>query len=129
VDTREKIVQLETLPALLSIGEWSAIAGLFDPLTLVQAERLASIALAGRRLAVIVIPDDRALLSSHARATLIAALREVDAVSIAEPEQLNRICSELPSVHVYYDKQAERLRSAEFIELVRQRQKSVEALK
>ncbi len=122
-------MQHQTLPGILSIGEWSVVIGFFDPLTLAQAERLSSIAGGGRRLAVIVIPDNRALLSSHARATLIAALREVDAVTIAEPEQLDRICSELPNVRVHYDAEAERLRSAEFVEFVRQRQKSVEVLK
>jgi hypothetical protein len=122
VDTREKIVQLETLPALLSHGQWSAVTGFFDPLTLAQAERLSSIANAGRRLAVIVIPDSETLLSSRARATLIAALREVDAVAIGEPEQLRRLCSELPNVRLHHDEEAERLRSAEFVELVRQRQ-------
>jgi hypothetical protein len=122
VDTREKIVQLESLPALLSKGEWSAVTGFFDPLTLAQAERLSSIADAGRRLAVIVIPDNETLLSSRARATLMAALREVDAVAIAAPEQLRTLCSELPNLRLHHDEEAERLRSAEFVEFVRQRQ-------
>lgn len=129
MDTRKKIVQFEALPSVLSRGDWSAVTGFFDPLTLVQAERLSSIARHGRRIVVIVDPGAEALLSSHARATLIAALRDVDAVAIAEPEQVKKLCSELPNVRVHQDDEAERLRSAEFVEFVRIRQKSAEALK
>jgi hypothetical protein len=129
VDTREKIVQLEALSSLLARDEWSAVTGFFDPLTLVQAERLSSISRPGMRLAVAVIPDSGALLSSHARATLVAALREVDAVTIAEPEQFKKVCSELPNVRLHHDPEAERLRSAEFEEFVRERQRSAEILK
>lgn len=129
MDTREKIVQFETLSALLSDGEWSAVCGYFDPLTLVQAERLSSIAGNGRRLAVIVSPDDRTLLACDARATLIAALREVDVVTIAEPQDFKKLCSSLPNVRVYDDKEAECLRSAEFVEFICQRQKLAEVLR
>ncbi len=129
MDTRAKIVQLEVLPALLSNGEWSAVIGFFDPLTLAQAERLSKIAHAGRRVAVIIMPAEEALLSNYARATLIAALREVDAVTVAEAERVKQLCSELPNVHVHHDEEAERLRSAEFVEFVRQRQKPAEVLK
>lgn len=129
MDTREKIVEFERLPSVLSRGEWSAVTGFFDPLTLVQAERLSSIARYGRRVAVIVVPGTAALLSTHARATLIAALRDVDTVTIAEPEQVQTLGSRLPNVHVHQDHEAERLRSAEFVEFVRSRQKSVEVVK
>ena len=129
MDTREKIIESEVLPSVLSRGEWSAVTGFFDPLTLVQAERLSRIARHGRRVAVIVVPGSEALLSAHARATLIAALRDIEAVAIAEPEQVQTLCSRLPNVHLHQDQEAERLRSAEFVEFVRSRQKSVEVVK
>jgi hypothetical protein len=129
VDTREKIVHFEALPSVLSRGEWSAVTGFFDPLTLVQAERLSTIARHGRRIAVIVVPGSETLLSSHARATLIAALRDVDAVAIAEPAQVKKLCSQLPNVHVHQDDEADRLRSTDFVVFVRTRQKAAEALK
>jgi glycerol-3-phosphate cytidylyltransferase-like family protein len=129
VDTRAKIVNFEALPSMLSRGNWSAVTGWFDPLTLVQAERLSTIARDGRRIAAIVVPGNEPLLSSYARATLIAALRYVDAVAIGEPDQVEKLYSQLPNLRVHQDDQAEQLRSAEFVEFVRTRQKSAEALK
>ncbi len=129
MDTREKIVPFESLPALLSRGQWSAVTGFFDPLTLAQAERLAAIANHGKRIAAIVNPDTGTLLTSDARAILIAGLREVDVVAIADPEQLAKLCSALPGVRVHDDEEAERTRSAEFIDFIWRRQKSAEVLK
>lgn len=129
MDTREKIIEFEVLSSVLSRGEWSIVTGFFDPLTLVQAERLSTIARHGRRVAVIVVPGSEPLLSPHARATLIAALRDIEAVAIAEPEQVQTLCSQLPNVHLHEDREAERLRSAEFVKFVRSRQKSMEAAK
>ncbi len=121
VDTSEKIVDLDGLPALLEKGEWRAVAGLFDPLTLTQAQRVAAAAEAGQKVLVIVIPDRDTLLTAEARAALVAGLRSIDAVIIGDPEKVG-----IPGVRIPWDEAAERERSAEFIRFVLRRQKSAE---
>ncbi len=86
VDTRSKIVPPECFGQLMETGDWIVIAGLFDPLTAVQANRLAAFRKDGGKLAAIVLKDPNALFDDDARATLIASLRDVHAVTIAEPE-------------------------------------------
>ncbi len=126
MDTREKIVKIENLPALLLQGEWAAITGLFDPLTQVQAERLSVFAEKGRMILAVVLPDSATLIAVEARAALVAALRQVDAVVIADDKHLTAICSGLPNVCIHHDRQGEERRSAEFIEFILRRQHSAE---
>lgn len=122
MDTRGKIVSLDNVPPLLETGEWTVVAGLFDPLTLAQAQRVAAIeGEAGRRILAVVIPDADTLLSAEARAALMAALRSVDAVVIANPEQIRG-----PHTRIHEDLVADRERSAEFVRFVLRRQKSAE---
>ena len=83
MDTREKIVSLPQLPALLATGKWQAITGYFDPLTPAQIERLAAASHDGRKLLAIVDPARNTLLPAEARAQLLASLRMVHAVVIA----------------------------------------------
>ncbi len=121
MDTREKIVGRDSLAALLASGEWTVVAGLFDPLTLTQAHRLAKAADRGQKILAAVIPDAGTLLPTQARAELVAGLRSVGAVVIATPEQIS-----MPGVQIHEDSAAERERSAEFVRFVLQRQKSAE---
>lgn len=90
-------------------------AGYFDPLTAEQAVRLANLK-GGRRLLALVLDRSDALLPVDARTTLIAALREVDAVAKA---------SELPddlAVEVDADLASDEERSRDFVEFVLARQ-------
>ncbi len=64
----------EPARALLGEGAWVVIAGLFDPLTALQAKRLSGFRRAGRKLMAIVEPGENPLLNAEARAALIAAL-------------------------------------------------------
>ncbi len=121
MDTREKIVDRDTIAALLASGQWTVVAGLFDPLTLTQAQRLAVNAGTGRRKLAVVIPDGDTLLPAQARAELVAGLRSVDVVVIAKPEQIR-----MPGVHIEEDAAAERERSEEFVRFVLRRQASAE---
>ena len=123
MDTREKIVPLAELPSRMGPGKWLAVVGLFDPLTAVQASRLAELA-DGRRLLAIVLDEPGTLLPADARAALIAALREVSVVSIAAPGEWESKLPGTPTVTVSYDPEAERARTAEFIEFVLNRQAS-----
>jgi hypothetical protein len=121
LDTRKKVLALEAIPALVGAEEWTAVAGVFDPLTLTQAERLAAVAHrhAGQRILAVVVPDSAALLSAEARAALVASLRSVDAVVIAQPGEIRRC-----GLDVEEDARAERERSAEFIRFVLRRQRA-----
>ncbi len=121
MDTREKIVGRESVEALLASGEWTVVTGLFDPLTLTQARRLAKAADGGRKILAAVISDANTLLPAQARAELVAGLRSVDAVVIANPEQIR-----MPGVHIEEDAAAERERSADFVRFVLRRQESTE---
>jgi hypothetical protein len=103
------MLPVERVPALLNSGKWTVIAGLFDPMTAAQGQRIARCREGGNKLLAIVLEDGETLLPAGARAALVAALRAVDAVTIAPaaewaapPEDLN----------------AERARTAEFVQFV-----------
>src|SRR5215469_8887729 len=77
LDTRNKIKPLKDLNSVLVDSKWIAIAGFFDPLTSIQASRLAEIAKKGHNVLAIVLTAPDCLLPSDARAALVAAVREV----------------------------------------------------
>lgn len=125
MDTREKIVPLDKVAALLGTAAWVGVVGLFDPLTAVQACRLAEIAKNdGRKLLAIVLQADNALLSADARAALLAALRVVDLVATAEPPQWRCALADGADIQIIEDPEGERARSAEFIQFILDRQQS-----
>jgi hypothetical protein len=118
LDTREKIVTAEQLPNLDGSAEWTAVVGLFDPLTATQARRLH-----GRNLLAVVLDVPDTLLPAAARAELVAALRNVSAVLIAKPEtwrsQVPAFCST-----IIEDLDQDRNRTAEFVDFVLDRQRN-----
>lgn len=121
MDTREKIAAAESLPALLGAGEWTVIAGFFDPMTTAQAKRIAGHRKRGRKLLVIVLEGEGTLLSAPARAALAAALRSVNAVTIAPESEWRSAIPE--GVHaVSEDATAERARTADFVRFIVERQ-------
>lgn len=125
VDTREKIVSLEEVRTLAESGEWAAVVGLFDPLTLTQAERIRAIAnvAPARKILAVVVREPDTLLTEEARAALVAGLRDVDAVTISTADAV-RECD----IAVYEDAAAERERTAEFVNFIRRRQQDSEAV-
>jgi hypothetical protein len=121
MDTRTKIVAFDHACSLLSEG-WAVVLGVFDPLTLEQGSRLEQVALKGKVL-VVVDPAEHCLLSAEARAKLVAALRSVDAVCIADLARARSFCAEIPGLFVDDDRAAENKRTSDFMEFVRGRQK------
>ena len=115
MDTREKIVSVEQLAARLDRGPWLAVVGAFDPLTLAQAERLAQLSGNGKAVLAVVEPGSGTLLPVEARAILVAALKSVRMVVVAE-------ASALPPVEIVRDDAGEKERSAAFVEHVKGRQ-------
>jgi hypothetical protein len=120
LDTREKIVGLKDLPHRLGNANWLAVVGTFDPLTLAQADRLAELTARGRSILTVVQPGVDSLLPAEARAALIAALRSVQLVVIADAASL----PPHPQIEILKDEAGERKRSAEFVERIACRQKA-----
>lgn len=118
MDTREKIVPLEDLPARLGTGRWAAVVGRFDPLTLAQAERVAKLSEVGRSILIVVERGEDCLLPVEARAALVAALRAVQLVVMGEAHQL----PVHPRMEMIADEEGERERSAEFVRFIAERQ-------
>jgi len=115
VDTREKIVPLEELRRRVEAGEWLAVVGLFDPLTALQAARVAAIGNGEGQLAAIVLDEPDTLLPAEARAALVAGLRRVRLVSIARRDEWRNM---LGRAKIFED----RTHSDEFVQFVFERQ-------
>ncbi len=113
LDTRAKIAGLAELPDRVKDGQWTAIVGLFDPLTAQQAERIAAHAQSGRNILAIVAVGENTLLSQEARAILIAALRQVQLVALVSDGWRASLLS-LPNLLIDEDETAELNRSREF---------------
>lgn len=119
MDTREKIVPLNEIAARLDEREWLAVVGLFDPLTAVQAKRVAELrANDQRNILAIVLTATDTLLSADARAVLVAALRDIDLVTIAEGDAWGSVIGDNARVRIVEDSESERARSADFVRFV-----------
>lgn len=105
--------------ALLGQGDWTVIVGLFDPLTVAQAQRISAMAETGCKILAVVLPERETLLAAEARAALVAGLRHVAAVVISDPAHIST-----GNAPVDQDDAAERNRSAEFIDFVILRQRA-----
>lgn len=98
--------------------------GFFDPLTAVQAKRLADAATADRKLLAVVLQAQDRLLSADARAALVAAVRGVSAVVIANYQQWHSSLPEGADITILDDLRADKKRSEEFVEFILRRQEA-----
>ena len=80
MDTRTKIIPAIEAQRLMENGA-VAVSGYFDPLTLAHAERLQSFKRPGSLLLVVISSPPDPILSSLARAQLVAGLACVDRVT------------------------------------------------
>ena len=117
MDTREKIISEEQLPELLASGTWLAVVGRFDPMTAVEAERLAEFARLGKVLGI-VLEDEEALLPADARAVLVASLRDVSAVVVVHAQKWEALLPKNAALSVIEDLVGEGVRRQEFIDCV-----------
>jgi bifunctional ADP-heptose synthase (sugar kinase/adenylyltransferase) len=103
MDTRSKILTLESALALQPPRPLALVSGFFDVLRAAHARDLAEVrrrAAAGALMAV-VLPHPTALLSQRARAEMVAALRVIDYVLTINDADLDRIAAALhPAVVV-----------------------------
>jgi len=117
VDTRDKIISLADVSTALANGEWVAVVSGFDPMTVFEAERLAELG-KDRKLLAVVLEEDGTLLEASARAALVAALRDVYAVTIASPQSWQAVLKQNPAMKVIEDPTADAARRNAFVEMV-----------
>ncbi len=111
---------LRDLPARLGDGNWLAVIGRFDPLTLAQAERVVNLKEEGRSIMGVIEPGEDCLLPVEARAALVAALGAVQLVVIGEAADLKQYTQ----IELVADEEGDRKRSAEFVHFIAQRQRA-----
>jgi bifunctional ADP-heptose synthase (sugar kinase/adenylyltransferase) len=116
VNTRSKIVDAA---AFSGNGPVIVITGYFDPLLAWHARELESIRGRAGAIAVVVLPLVGELLPQRARAVLVAALRVIDYVLIADNEDLDRLFAELKPVEIVRLEGDDLRRRGELIEHVR----------
>lgn len=87
MDTRNKIKTWDEIAPALERGDWSIVAGEFDPLTAGAAERIGSLTEPGSPLLAVIERGANPLFDADSRAVLLAGLRGVDAVTIDPPAE------------------------------------------
>jgi hypothetical protein len=87
LDTREKIKSLNDLRSLVADDQWTALVGVFDPFTADTVETIEHARTPGRKLLVVIRSEPDELLSAESRAILLAGVRSVNAVHVAETEK------------------------------------------
>ena len=98
-------------------------SGTFDVLRAEHARELAAIRnRTGMPLLVVVLPLENEMLPQRARAEMVAALRMVDYVVIADPAGLDRLIGVLRPAEVVRMEAADAHRTRQFIEHVHRRQ-------
>jgi glycerol-3-phosphate cytidylyltransferase-like family protein len=118
MDTRDKIVDAS---GCRGEGRLVAVTGYFDPLLAWHARELESISQRAGAIAAIVLPLTGELLPPRARAELVAALRMVDYVLIAENGDLDGLFAELKPVEIVRLEDEDFRRRGELMDHVRQR--------
>jgi len=124
LDTRRKIVAPEAISRSQPI---ILVSGFFDPLLASHANRLEALRRDGRRLAVLLSDPPDPVLPLRVRAQLVAALRAVDYVLLAdgaatdhnsESEIIRRVQPE----EIVREEKADQRRTRELIAYIRARQ-------
>jgi glycerol-3-phosphate cytidylyltransferase-like family protein len=124
MDTRSKILTLESALALDPPRPLVVVAGLFDVLRTTHVSDLAE---ARRRtsagsLMAVVLRDSESVLNQRARAELVAALCVIDYVLTAQNADLDRIAAALHPIAVVRLEDADRRRVRQLIAHVHSRQ-------
>jgi hypothetical protein len=120
VDTRNKIIGFEAALRAVRAENLRVLTGRFDPLTSEHASRLQEFAKGGLVL-VFVLDYEGSLLPAAARAELMAALRGVRYVSIAEGAKLTEALQGLDSQEVAREEEADQERQERLVAQIRQR--------
>jgi hypothetical protein len=116
VNTQIKIVDAA---ACCGNGPVTVVTGYFDPLLAWHAQEFESIRGRASALAVVVLPLGGELLSQPGRAILVAALRVIDYVLVADNEDLDGLFAELKPAEIVRLEDDDLRRRGELIEHVR----------
>jgi glycerol-3-phosphate cytidylyltransferase-like family protein len=122
MDTRSKILTLADAASLA--GPLAIVTGYFDVLraahirALVELHRRAG----GAKLLAVVLPAPDEILAQRARAELVAALRVIDYVVIADAAEAHRLADSLQPVEIVRLEAADARRARELREHVHRRQ-------
>ena len=108
-------------PACRGGGRLTAVTGYFDPLLAWHARELERIRERAEAIAVILLPLTGELLPLRARAEVVAALRVVDYVLIAENGDLDEVFAELKPLEIVRLEDDDFRRRGELMDNVRQR--------
>lgn len=124
MDTRSKILTLESALALAPARPLAIAAGLFDILRAAHARELAEVrrSTSAASLMAVVFPDERAVVGQRARVELVAALRVIDYVIAANETDLDRLAATLEPAAVVRLEDADRQRVHRLIAHVHRRQ-------
>jgi hypothetical protein len=123
MDTREKITTLAEFGRREHDGDWMAVIGTFDPVTAKVTRMIHQFKKPQGQLLTVVVPGEVVLLNVEARAALMAALRDVNAVVIGESEEARSTLESL-GIEVFEDAKEDWRRSQEFVECVLERRAS-----
>ena len=120
MDTRKKIIEA---PWPEFVRPLAVVTGSFDVLRVEHARDLEHARDDARAatLLAIVLPDPAALLPQRARAELVAALRAVDYVVVADAEDVEGIVRSLQPAELFRLEGADEGRAHQLRELVRSR--------
>ena len=122
MDTRSKILTLAEAASLP--GPLAMVTGHFDILRAAHIHALEALrsSAAGARLLAVVLPAPDEILAQPARAELVAALRVIDYVVIADAAEARRLADSLQPVEIVRLEAADALRARELKGHVHRRQ-------
>jgi glycerol-3-phosphate cytidylyltransferase-like family protein len=122
VDTRSKILTVGEAVALMPARPLILVTGYFDLLRAEHVQELERVRGRSATVAAVVMPRTPEFLSQHARAELVAALRMIDYVFIANPEDLEALSAALNPAEIVRLEEADLERARQLIEHVHHRQ-------
>jgi bifunctional ADP-heptose synthase (sugar kinase/adenylyltransferase) len=122
MDTRSKILTLAEAASLA--GPLAMVTGYFDVLRAAHIRDLDRVRRRehGAKLLAVVLPAPGEILSQRARAELVAALRVIDYVVIADDAAARRLAHSLEPVEIVHLETADACRARELKEHVHRRQ-------
>ncbi len=121
MDTRKKIVSAFDVPRNATV-----VTGTFDVMRAADAQQLAETRgrAPGRPFAVVILPLEDALMNPRARAEVVAALRMVDYVLIADDAHPDALLASLQPAELVRLESVHADRKRQLIEHVHRRQTS-----
>ena len=125
MDTRNKIFTTADAVAALRLrsadSPLTVMTGYFDPLLAAHARRLNELAASAGKLIVVLENPERPILPQRARAELVAALKSVAYVVLAE-RSAEEFLSNIPKAGIVREGEADTRRAEDFIRHVLDKQ-------